>query len=104
MGRERYSPIAADCAYNDSDDGAAGSMSVASACEIYGVSHRNFLRWKWRATNAEGRVTACAEEYALFSQCAAAARACGYEPRSDWTGPCASIVEPDRRPAKEHPK
>ena len=71
---------------------AAGKMIDAKACEIYGVSHRNSLHWKWRYTSADGCITACAEEYGLFSQCAAAARALGYAPRSDWTGPCALII------------
>ncbi|MDH4093332.1 MAG: hypothetical protein OEV81_00930 [Betaproteobacteria bacterium] len=64
----------------------------SKACEIYSVLRKNALLWKWRSTGADGGMTACAEEYALFFQCAAAARARGYEPRSDWTGPCASVI------------
>lgn len=81
----------------------AGSMSVAKACEIYGVVHRNSLLWKWRHTSADGSITDCAEEFRLFLQCVAAARACGYEPRTDWTGPCAVLIAPHRRPKGEHP-
>jgi len=78
-------------------------MSAVKACEIYGVVRRNALLWKWRYTSADGSITDCAEEFRLFLQCAAAARAGGYEPRSDWTGPCAFLVVPDRRPKPEHP-
>lgn len=73
-------------------------MSAAKACEIYSVLQKNALLWKWRYTSADGRTTVCAEEYGLFLQCAAAARARGYEPRSDWTGPCALIIGQERRP------
>ena len=84
-------------------DKVAGSMSVAKACEIYGVMHRNSLLWKWRYTGPDGSITDCAEEFRLFLQCAAAARASGYEPRSDWTGPCVLLIAQDRRPKAEHP-
>jgi hypothetical protein len=84
-------------------DKVAGSMSAAKACEIYGVVHRNSLLWKWRYTSSDGSVTDCAEEFRLFLQCTAAARACGYEPRSDWTGPCALLFARDRRSKGEHP-
>jgi len=63
----------------------------SKACEIYSVLRKNALLWKWRCAGADGGMTVCAEEYALFFQCAAAARARGYEPRSGWTDPCASI-------------
>lgn len=79
-------------------------MSAAKACEIYGVVHKNSLLWKWRYTGADGSVYDCAEEFGLFLQCAAAARACGYEPRSDWTGPCAFLVMRDRRKKEGHAK
>lgn len=72
-------------------------ISAAKACEIYSVVHRNSLLWKWRVTTADGTITDSAEEYRLFLQCAAAARASGYEPRSDWTGPCALFIS--KRPA-----
>jgi len=72
-------------------------MNATSACEIYSVLHRNSMRWKWRYMNADGSLTACEEEYGLFLQCAAAARARGYQPRTDWTGPCALIVTQDRK-------
>ena len=78
-------------------------MSAAKACEIYGVVHRNSLLWKWRYTSLDGSITDCAEEFRLFLQCAAAARACGYEPRSDWTGPCALLIARDRKLKGEHP-
>jgi hypothetical protein len=79
-------------------------MSAVKACEIYGVVHRNALIWKWRYTSADGNITDCAEEFRLFLQCAAAARASGYEPRSDWTGPCAFLVARDRRPKRGPPE
>lgn len=74
-----------------------GKMSVAKACEIYGVVHRNSMLWKWRYAGADGFMSVCAEEYSRFMECAAAARARGYEPRSDWTGPCARIDVQDGR-------
>ena len=58
-------------------------MSTARACEIYGVVHRNALLWKWRYTSADGSVTDSAEEFHLFLQCVAAARASGYAPHAD---------------------
>lgn len=66
-------------------------MSAARTCEIYSVPHKNSVFWKWRYTGTDGHVNVCDEEYRLFLQCAAAARARGFEPRSDWTGPCARI-------------
>jgi hypothetical protein len=69
------------------------------ACEIYGVTHKNSVRWKWRHASADGEMQACPEEYALLLECVAAARAGGYEPRSSWTGPCASLVSQDSRPS-----
>lgn len=69
------------------------------ACEIYGVMHKNSVRWKWRHARADGGMQACPEEYTLLVECVAAARAGGYEPRSSWTGPCASILAQDSRPA-----
>lgn len=83
-------------------EGATAGMSAAKACEIYGVLHRNSLHWKWRYTSADGSVTDCAEEFRLFLQCAAAARACGYRPHSDWTGPCALLITRDRRTQDKH--
>lgn len=77
---------------------AAGqAVSASTACEIYSVTCKNSFRWKWRYTSADGAAHACPEEYSLFFDCAAAARACGYEPRSDWTGPCALNITQDRR-------
>jgi len=74
-------------------------MSVAAnACEIYSVSHKNSFLWMWRYKSADGCENVCAEYYKLFSDCAAAARARGYQPRSDWTGPCALLIAQDRRP------
>jgi hypothetical protein len=68
-----------------------GGTTSSKACEIYSVLRKNVLLWKWRCADADGGMTVCAEEYGLFFQCAAAARARGYAPRSDWTDPCASI-------------
>jgi hypothetical protein len=76
-------------------------VSTSNACEIYSVTYKNSFRWKWRYTNADGATHACLEEYSLFFDCAAAARASGYEPRSDWTGPCALIMTLDRRPTND---
>ena len=73
---------------------------AANACEIYSVSHKNSFLWKWRHTSADGCENICAEDYTRFSDCAAAARASGYVPQSDWTGPCALIIAKDRRPRK----
>ena len=85
-------------------DRVAGTMSAAKACEIYGVMHRSSLLWKWRYTSADGSITDCAEGFRLFLQCVAAARASGYEPHSDWTGPCALLITLDQRPKREHAK
>lgn len=79
-------------------------MSAAKACEIYSIVHRNSSLWKWRYRDADGSVTVCAEEYGFFLQCVAAARARGYEPRTDWTSPCALIVTQDRKRKKDFPK
>ena len=57
------------------------------ACEIYNVAHKRSFRWKWRHLGADGGVNECAEEYAQYFECVAAARASGYEPRPVWTGP-----------------
>ena len=78
--------------------------AAGNACEIYSISHKNSFLWKWRYTSVDGCENVCEEDYALFFDCAAAARARGYEPQSDWTGPCALIVMKDRRPRKEHTK
>lgn len=64
----------------------------ANACEIFGISRRNAFLWKWRYWNADGREQVCPQEYKRFVECAAAARASGYAPRSDWTGPCALVI------------
>ena len=74
---------------------------AANACAIYSVSHKNSFLWKWRYTGVDGGENVSAEGYTLFSDCAAAARASGYEPQSDWTGPCAVIPPQHRRPRKE---
>lgn len=65
---------------------------TTNACEIYGISRRNAFLWKWRYRSVDGREQACPEEYKRFLECAAAARASGYAPRSDWTGPCALVI------------
>ena len=57
-------------------------------CEIYSVARKNSYRWKWRHTDAKGVTAECAEEYDRFFDCVQGARALGYDPRSDWTGPC----------------
>ena len=62
-----------------------------ATCEIYSVAHKNSFRWKWRHAIKGGATLECAEEYELFFDCVQAARAQGYEPRSQWTGPCALI-------------
>ena len=77
---------------------------AANACEIFSVSHKNSLLWKWRYTSLDGCENVCEAGYTLFFDCAAAARAGGYEPQSDWTGPCALIITQDRRPKKERSK
>jgi hypothetical protein len=65
---------------------------MANACEIYGISRRNVFFWKWRYRSADGRERVFPQEYKRFLECAAAARASGYAPRSDWTGPCAVVT------------
>jgi hypothetical protein len=70
---------------------------VANVCRIYSVSRNRSLLWKWRYTGADGSDHVCEEDYTLFSDCAAAARASGYEPRADWTGPCALIITQGRK-------
>jgi hypothetical protein len=81
-----------------------GKASASGNCEIYGVLRKNALFWKWRYSSADGSTTDGAEEYRLFLQCAAAARALGYEPRADWTRPCASITSRHEAPAAALPK
>jgi len=76
-------------------------MLARNACEIFSVSHKNSIAWKWRYTGVDGCMQACAEEYRLFLECTAAARASGYEPRSDWTGPCALINTQKKRPGED---
>lgn len=83
---------------------ATGKRNTSKVCEIYSVLRKSSLLWKWRYTSADGCITDCAEDYDLFFQCAVAARARGYEPRSDWTGPCALIVTRDRRPKEALPQ
>lgn len=63
----------------------------ALSCEIYGLSRGSTFLWKWRHLDADGREQVCPQEYKRFVECAAAARESGYEPRSDWTGPCALV-------------
>lgn len=67
---------------------------MANVCEIYAVTRRNAFLWKWRYTGADGREQVCPQEYKRFAECAAAARASGYAPRSDWTGPCTTVAMP----------
>lgn len=62
-----------------------------NSCEIYGLVRGSAFLWKWRCRDAGGREQVCPQEYKRFAECAAAARASGYEPRSDWTGPCALV-------------
>jgi hypothetical protein len=82
----------------------AEKMGASKACEIYSVLRKNALLWKWRYTGADGRTTDSADEYRLFLQCAAAARALGLEPRSDWTGPCALIMARRAQPTEVLPE
>jgi hypothetical protein len=49
-------------------------------CEIFHVPHRGSFRWKWRHVGADGKVSESKQEYELFYECVAAARASGYEP------------------------
>ena len=63
-------------------------LVAANVCRIYSVSRKRSLVWKWRYTGADGSENVCEKDYTLFSDCAAAARASGYKPQSDWTGPC----------------
>ena len=65
---------------------------AANACEIFSISRRNAFLWKWRYWNADGHEQVCPQEYKRFLECTAAARASGYAPRSDWTGPCALVI------------
>jgi len=61
-------------------------------CEIYNVPHKRSFRWKWRYLGADGCVNECVEEYAVYFECVAAARASGYEPRCAWTGPLTLLL------------
>lgn len=56
-------------------------------CFIVSVAHKHECRWKWRCFAADGRMDECIEEYDGFFKCVAAARALGFVPRSNWTGP-----------------
>ena len=57
-------------------------------CTIFSVAHKqHHCRWKWRSCGAESPADECPEEYDAFLECTAAARALGFEPRSDWVGP-----------------
>ena len=62
------------------------------ACEIYNVPYKRSFRWKWRHIGADGCVNECVEEYGLYFECVAAARASGYEPRCAWTGPLTLLL------------
>jgi len=77
---------------------------AANACEIYSVPHKNSFVWKWRYTGVDGGINVCPQEYERFFECVAAARAGGYEPRPNWTGPCALIVTRERRSRKDGAK
>lgn len=63
------------------------------ACEIYSVVRRNAVRWKWRHAAAGGAVVECTEEFERFSECIHAARASGYEPRTNWARAALLAVE-----------
>lgn len=71
-------------------------MELAQAlyCEIFNVPHKNTMRWKWRYLAPDGAMNECAEEYPLYFDCVAAARARGYEPRAGWTGPVQVALPP----------
>lgn len=67
---------------------SAGQLPVVNVCEVYRVAKKNAFWWKWRYTDPDGCTNVCAEEYAVVFECVEAARASGYEARSDWTRPC----------------
>ncbi|HUG76141.1 MAG TPA: hypothetical protein VML57_01505 [Burkholderiales bacterium] len=73
--------------------------AAARPCEIYSVPHKHSFRWKWRSLDADGSLNERPEEYSLYFDCVAAARASGYEPRSEWTSPLMLSPRPSRRPA-----
>jgi hypothetical protein len=77
----------------------SAARGAARHCEIYSVPHKHSFRWKWRPVGADGCLDACPEEYAVYFECVAAARASGYEPRSEWTSPLMLSPRPSRRPA-----
>ena len=52
------------------------------ACEIFHVPQKKGFRWKWRHTDAEGRIVESEESYQLYYEYFAAAREAGYEPRA----------------------
>ncbi|HEX9397867.1 MAG TPA: hypothetical protein VF943_14130 [Burkholderiales bacterium] len=56
-------------------------------CTIFSVAHKQDCRWKWRSYAADGQEDTCPEEYDAVLECAAAARALGFVPRSYWIGP-----------------
>ena len=49
-------------------------------CEIYPVKHQKSFRWKWRHSADDGDIKESTEDYALYYECVAAARSCGYQP------------------------
>ena len=63
-------------------------------CEIFNVPRKHTPGWKWRYLAPNGAMNECAEEYSLYFECVAAARALGYEPRAAWTGPVQVALPP----------
>jgi hypothetical protein len=60
-----------------------------SLCQILQVEHDDAPRWKWRYTDAEGRVTESAQTFTYHYECVAAARQVGYRPEHRWLPPTA---------------
>jgi hypothetical protein len=56
-------------------------------CEIFLVANKRAILWKWRYLSADGRVDECKDGYGEYFQCVSDARAKGYEPKPNWTGP-----------------
>jgi predicted transcriptional regulator len=62
-------------------------MLLAPYWEIFIVSHRRSVGWRWRLHGANGQVSESVKEYAGYFDCVSAARASGYRTRAEWTHP-----------------
>jgi hypothetical protein len=53
---------------------------ASDRCEIFYVTRKGKLRWKWRHMADSGAVDRSEDEYELFYDCLSAARAKGFTP------------------------